>query len=354
MNIDAQTVNRTMNTTKGTSEVGLVRTNTATGAHVIYFTKFVSEQIGNSSIAANTWTYNFAAHQSSSALNFPVSGASQSTQAVLYVWRPSNSTKVGTIFDGTTAATVGEGGTDAKASHTTTFSGASVSGIQAGDRLVFEAWISHNSGSTTNTGTYFFDGTVITLTETFVTDHASFIETPETITLGAGTTTVTQTSIQKYDIGKYLSQTSIHKYNLRKYLAQTSIHKYNIATLITVLQTSIQKYSLRKYLAQTTIQKYRMGGTVLTTTIHKYTIRKFLAQTIIHKYNILKTVAATASIQKYAIRKAVIQATIHKYSLRTMIAQTSIHRYHIISLFGPVPMTIQATRNFIVKFLTKL
>lgn len=156
------------------------------------------------------------------------------------------------------------------------------------------------------------------------------------------TTTVTATSIQKYNIAAAVttvSQTSIQKYALRQNVAATA---------------SIHKYNLRMYLTQTIIHKYRLGGIVLQTFIAKYTIRKNLAQTIINKYNILRTVTATTSIHKYRLRHNIAQTIIHKYSMRQMIPQTSIHRYHVLSLFGPVPMTIQATKNFLGRFLAKL
>jgi hypothetical protein len=318
-----------MNPTIGTAQsIITLTTNAVTSQQFYYFTKFVSEPLNQTSIAANTWTYNFAARSPVAGFaNYPTGSANQPVRVHVYVWRPSNGTKVGTILDGTSASTVDECTSSSLLVCQTTFSGAAVSSIQTNDVIICEIWhvLTQSLGSAVLCE-FAYDGTTANTTKNAtVTNHASFIETPETISFVGATTPLTQTTIQKYSIRQNVAQTSIHKYSLRTFLIQTSIHKYNLLKYL--VQTTIQKYSLRAFLAQTSIQKYRMGGMVIAASIQKYNLRKYLSQTNIHKYNILKFVAITTSIQKYAILKAVIQASIQKYNLKKLILQTTIHKY---------------------------
>lgn len=346
-----------MNTTIGTSQSILAfTTNNTASLQNYYFTKFVSDPINQTSVAANTWTYNFAARTTNVAgfTNYPVSGTNQPVRIHVYVWRPSTSTKVGTILDGNTASTIDEvASADLKVCQAT-FTGAAVSSTQADDVIVCEIWFALTAQfGGADACDFAYDGaTVNTTKNAVVTNHASFIETPENITFVTGMTSVSQTSIHEYNIMKNVVQTSIHKYNLRTFLVQTTIQKYNLLKFL--VQTNIHKYSLRQFLTQTTIQKYRMGGMVLAASIQKYNLRKFLAQTTIHKYTLRNMVAITASIQKYAIRKAVMQASIQKYNLKKLILQTTIHKYglggivlqaskhkYTIRVFAAIASTIQ-------------
>lgn len=153
----------------------------------LYFSKFCSPPLYQSSIAANTWTYNFASNTTTAAANFPVAGTNQAVRVTLYVWRPSNQTKVQNIFDGTSSATANEAATPGtELCQIVTFSGAAVTGMQAGDILVFEVWfqITQATGANQYNDDFVYDGTVVTTTNnTVVSNHASFIQTPETLNL---------------------------------------------------------------------------------------------------------------------------------------------------------------------------
>jgi hypothetical protein len=179
---DALTVNRTLSSTIGTTQTSLVITsNAAVTAQTFYFTRFVGPPIGAQTIAAATWTYNFAAKQSNISANFPVNGASQPCRVVCYVWRPSSTSVVGTILDGNSASTLTEGAT-LEVTYPTTFSGAAVT-TQNNDVIVFEVWfVVTQSSATAYTDTFYFDGAVVTTSGgSSVTNHASFIECPNTI-----------------------------------------------------------------------------------------------------------------------------------------------------------------------------
>ena len=177
-----------MNTTIGTAQYPI---NGSTAASVslqrLYYTRFVSPPLsGISSVTAQTWTYNFAALETSTNANYPVSGISQIVRCMAYVWRPSNQTKVGNILDGNSAATVREGSANTEISNNTTFTGSLVSSVSDGDVICFEVWFEVTQATAAGNNCYFFyDGTTVTSTSgTTVSNHASFIETPQNLTFG--------------------------------------------------------------------------------------------------------------------------------------------------------------------------
>lgn len=408
-NLVAQNINNNMLTTKGTAQVerfGSFPDDTT----CIYLGRWVSPPITVTSISANTWTLNFAAWKENTDSEFPVEGTNQPLGVNCYVWRPGTG-KVGTILDGNTASVYDSpSAADSERVMHGTFSGSAVSGIQTNDVLIIELFTVRVITPNTNDDcAIYFDGTTENTTENaVVSNHASYIETPEDNLFGAGTTPVSQTSIHKYNLLRNITQTSIHKYNIRIVVAvATSIQKYNLRTFVTatasiqkynlkrfilattihkyglggmVLVTTIQKYNLRKFLAQTTIQKYnlrknlaqtiihkynmkaliaqtsihkyKMAGVVLVSTIHKYNLRRYLAQTIIHKYNLRITVAATALIQKYNLRRFIPQTIIHKYNMRAQVLQTSTQKYNLGPSL-PIDMTQTNTKTYSNKFIVK-
>ena len=186
--VDAQTVNRTMDTTIGTSQTSIVLTSNATSSlQDYYFTRFVSPALsGISSITAQTWTYNIATMESNTSANFPCA-TQNSVRTVAYVWRPSSQTKVGNIRDNVSDSTTTEGTASTERSHFVTFAGSLVSSISNGDVICFEVWFSITQLiATAYTDTFYFDGTTATTTDnTTVSSHASFLETPQTLTFAA-------------------------------------------------------------------------------------------------------------------------------------------------------------------------
>lgn len=186
--VDAITTNRSMTTTIGASQtekafgVSLAGTDT-----IIYYTRFVSPPIFQTSVAANTWTYNFAALETNVAANFPVSGNNKVVNATCYVWRPGGGgSLVGTILDGNTAATVDEGGANAEVAHHVTFTGAQVLSTQNNDVIIFEVWFTVTNGAANAFCRFYYDGTTANTTDNAsVSNHASFLETPEDLVLTA-------------------------------------------------------------------------------------------------------------------------------------------------------------------------
>jgi hypothetical protein len=176
-----------MSITKGNSDNGLVVTSANTvNPTDYYFTKFVSPPLYQSSLASNTWTYNFAAQESSVSANFPCAGANQVVYVNAYVWRPTTTTKIGTILDGNTAATYTEpSGALVETSEHGTFSGSSVSSMQNGDVIIIEIWFRITMGvASLRSLTFDYNGTTETRNSgTTVSNHPSFLETPENLVL---------------------------------------------------------------------------------------------------------------------------------------------------------------------------
>lgn len=197
-NSDALTVNRTMSPTIGSSQVSKVcATNASTSAQVVYFTRFVSNVLGVTSIATNTWNYAFAVAEDNVNANFPCSGDGKTISVSVYVWNTTNGTKVGDILNGDSNADYNEpNSTSTETTLFGTFHGTAVNSIPAGSVLVYEAifQISQNN-STARSLTYYYDGDTETNTNgDTVTNHASYIETPQTLTFAGGNVVKTLTS----------------------------------------------------------------------------------------------------------------------------------------------------------------
>lgn len=194
---DAVTVNRSMNTTIGTSQVGkAIPTDGVTTTQNLYFARFISMELGSQTISANTWDYNFAAMANNLNANFPVN-TSGPVYINLYVWRPSTGAKVGTILEGNSNSDYAEVNTASaeKACHGT-FSGSSLA-IQNNDVLCFEAIFQVAQGTANaRTDTFYYDGTTENTTNnTTVSSHASFIQTPQTLSLASNSIDMTPNAV---------------------------------------------------------------------------------------------------------------------------------------------------------------
>lgn len=197
-----------MTTTIGTTQTSLAFNNVTADLEEWYVTRFVSTPLDMTSISANTWTYNFAGQESDGLLNFPVFSTDKAVRINCYVWRPSGSTKVGTILDGDTAATVDEGAVSTEVAHHVTFSGSAVSSMQTNDVLIFEVWFLVNPGSGTgHTATFYYDGTTENTTDNAtVSNHASFLETPQNLTFAGTEISMTQNAAKTYS-NKFITKT---------------------------------------------------------------------------------------------------------------------------------------------------
>ena len=181
---DAQTVNRYMNTTIGTSQTTLTCTSTTfTALELVYITRFVSDILDSSTttISANTWTYEAGFSDVVSSGDWP--GGSSSAHAfpcTLYVWRPSTGAKIGTIFDGNSASTTAFIKNTTQRGVKVTFTGSGVTAA-TGDVLIFEAW-GLSSAVSGQQYRYGFDGTTTGITDnTAQASMASSIATPQSL-----------------------------------------------------------------------------------------------------------------------------------------------------------------------------
>lgn len=202
-----------MTISTGTSQTSVASgTNTSTD-QIVYVTKFVSMPLTTTSIAANTWTLNFAFKiQNSTNQTCPVKEGATNPKysnlpVTIYIWRPSTGAKVGNIYDQDTPGTTGEfhdcskTGTSELVEHGTLACSAVTAA--AGDVIVFEAWIYSTDTTTRALGNaWFYDGTVANTTnETIVSDHASFLETPQTLVFQGTNQNKTATVTETVTIG---------------------------------------------------------------------------------------------------------------------------------------------------------
>jgi hypothetical protein len=186
-NGDAATVNRTMDTTKGTSQASIsCNTNASASAQVAHFTRFVSKPFAQTSITAQTWNLSFAVDQSNVNTNFPVSGSGKNAWVSAYVWNPGTQTKVGDIIDGVTANGDWDEPTTAPVETVlfVTFSGNAVNSIPPGCIIVWECMFQFTqNNATARTINFYYDGaTVDTTSADTPSDMASFLETPQALT----------------------------------------------------------------------------------------------------------------------------------------------------------------------------
>jgi hypothetical protein len=160
-------------------------TNASTSAQVCHFSRFVTRTFSNTSITAQTWNYAFAVEEDNVNANFPCSGSGKAITICVYVWNPASQTKVGNILDGSTNGDYTE--PSASATETSlfgTFAGAAVNAIPSGCVIVYECMFQFTqNNATARTVTFYYDGTTENnANANTVSNHASYIETPQTIT----------------------------------------------------------------------------------------------------------------------------------------------------------------------------
>lgn len=351
----SQTTNRLMDTTIGTAQASLANTSLAnTSTNNYYVSRWVSPKLKTTTINANTWTYNFAALESAAQANFPVSGTSQPVRVHCYVWKTSNGTKTGTILDGNASSTYNEAGTVNITSEHGTFSGSQVTGATVDDDIIiFEAWfITTQANSTARTQTFYYDGTTETEnTGTTVTNHASFIETPQTLfsfdvtrALPTETTTIDETPTRIAGKLKALATQTVALSesvdrvvtpagggnNVERGISQTVIiSEYlewirpEIVSVVDTGQPTITRAKLRSAPTQ-------------TTTIAEISIAKLAAK--------LRSISQTINLSDSVARVVVVPGEIVRSLIETVNIGESINR--LAAKIRPVPtQTIASTEQ---------
>jgi hypothetical protein len=103
-------------------------------------------------------------------------------RAALYVWRPTTGTKVSSIFDTDSSIHTGVGIIPySESSIKVTYAGSAISTASIDDVLCLEIQYG-NCGDAFLNLTMYTDGTTVTTTDnTPVSNHASYIETPEDV-----------------------------------------------------------------------------------------------------------------------------------------------------------------------------
>lgn len=171
----AQTVNKNMTTTIGTSQATYTNSSSFTGYN--YWGRWVSDTLGTS-ITAQTWTFSFAYDDA-------FGNISNGVRICIYVWNPGTQTKRGDVCD--TVVSQAFAGTET--GYKLTVAGSAVT-IGGGDVLCVEFMC--NCFSNTVPLHFYFDGTTVVATNNTTTSScAAYIETPQTITLGVRALTAT-------------------------------------------------------------------------------------------------------------------------------------------------------------------
>lgn len=179
---DLQSNNRLMDTSVGSSQSQFDKTVALSlSTQYFYISRWVSPPLDETSISAETWTTNIAAKSGHADGLFP-----NWIYANIYVWRPSTGAKIGTVLDDEVGSSYLGGNVSETVKHRTQ-AGSGVS-CQAGDVLVCEVWI---VGTTFSNGNYncsfYYDGTTANTTDgASVSNHASFIETPQDLSFQTG------------------------------------------------------------------------------------------------------------------------------------------------------------------------
>lgn len=146
----------------------------------IYVSRWVSDPLGVTSIAANTWILNFACKSGDALCDYPVSSGSSTINVNIYVWRPSTNSKVGTIRDGTSSSNTGNGGETAEKVVNVNVAGSAVT-CQLNDVIIVEIWLRATTVFNANyTCVFYYDGTTANTTDAAtVSNHAAFLQTPQ-------------------------------------------------------------------------------------------------------------------------------------------------------------------------------
>lgn len=118
-------------------------------------------------IAAGNWTLSAAGDRAGS-------GVTTRVRFSVYVWRPSTTSVIGFIVDGTT-----QNLSDPETAFSTTLAGAAVSGTQAGDLVVCEVWAQDPNLGGGHTSVFYYNGT----TEGSASSNAAYLLAPADVPL---------------------------------------------------------------------------------------------------------------------------------------------------------------------------
>lgn len=168
--------NNTLSTVKGTAQTASAITSLAQTAAQSgnWVPRFVSLPLDAQTISANTWTIFWGDQESNAAANAFLALS-------IYVWRPSTNTRVGFVYD--SAANIGAEFSTTAEAQSATISGSAVT-ADRGDVLIVEFWYTATqSMGTAYTITFSYDGTNETTTGTGNASVATYIETPQNLSL---------------------------------------------------------------------------------------------------------------------------------------------------------------------------
>jgi hypothetical protein len=171
--------------------------------------RFTSDPLGAQTISAQTWTLFQRTFETNGQANIFSAGS-------IYVFRPSNNTVVGYVYDSSadiemnfrSAAPLHEWeSTSPGSTGLGTVVGSEVACLQ-GDVLVFEAWYTAAQGKSTSyaNNLFYFNGVSAT---PGTTDAAAYIEAPQTFTYATGGNALTETRTDSVGITDATTETLV-------------------------------------------------------------------------------------------------------------------------------------------------
>jgi len=168
-NAQATTVNKNLLTTAGTSQTSIA---ISIGSGYTYIGRWVSDVLGNSSIAANTWTFSFG-------YDSFWGSSDNGMQICIYVWRPGTG-KVANVCD----TSVAQAYNGSENGYKLTVAGSAIASISTGIDVLCVEFMSNGSLAGGNANFYYDGTTAVTTNDTAASSVASYIETPESLTFG--------------------------------------------------------------------------------------------------------------------------------------------------------------------------
>jgi hypothetical protein len=190
-NAQATTVNKNLSTTIGTSQQSIL---ISIGSGYTYIGRWVSDVIGQSSIAANTWTFSFGYDSFWGSSDVGV-------QVNIFVWRPTTTTKIGTVAD----SSVAQAFNSTETGYKLTVTGSAVSSITSGTDVLCVEFMTNGSLAGGNANFYYDGTTAVTTNDTAASSVAAYIETPENVTIGIPPG-VTATTTAKVVTNKFIAK----------------------------------------------------------------------------------------------------------------------------------------------------
>ena len=301
----------------GTSQTTKSLTSLAqTAAQDNYIARFTSPPLADQTIPAGTWTLGLQSLETNA-------NANSFFQASIYVWRPSTSSVVGYVYDGSTA--LGTEWVATTQGRVFTVSGSSVT-AQSGDVLVLEVWRSATQGSATAWAQeLLFDGTTDVTNAGTAASAASFIQF--NTQLGFGNNLAEEVTT---------SDSLIHSAAIKKVLTETvtsadqgvvSEGKGKTLSESVIASSTSLSSTLRKANPTESVTEHDLVSTAImkrATLTESLIVSDDLSTTVARKASLSETVTSTSSLSTSIAKKITLTESVTTSDTSSTTAQRKI------------------------------